>query len=426
MKRPLLMPKLGLTMTEGTLVEWSVQHGHAFAAEATLFVVETEKTATDVPAEQAGVLVDILIEAGATVPVGTVLGHWDDGAVGDATRQASLIASGSTVAVASVSPQHGDADAMQPAPTAAGARVKATPLARRVASQRGIDVATVPGTGPGGRIRAADVEAAAARNAELPECATGGTTPRETAAASVSLATSSHMTAPTRMPPSLRPPTPAQATIARRLAASKRDVPHFYLAVEADVSRLATLRQELKAARPDLRYTLNHLVMAAVGRALVDVPAINVTWADDGLLHFSTSDVGMAVATERGLVAPVLRDVGHVPLAQIAQQAARAIDRARTGRLTAAEFEGGAITVSNAGMHDVTYMTSIINPGQSLILGVGSVRELFRPDAAGRPELRRELGLVLSADHRVHDAVGALAFLKRVVAHLEQPLGLVL
>jgi pyruvate dehydrogenase E2 component (dihydrolipoamide acetyltransferase) len=132
----------------------------------------------------------------------------------------------------------------------------------------------------------------------------------------------------------------------------------------------------------------------------------------------------LAVHTERGLTVPVLRDVGRQPLRTLAQAAGTAIERARSGRLSAIDMAGGAITVSNAGMHDVTYMTSIINPGQAMILGVGSVRELFRPDAAGQPALRREIGLVLSADHRVLDGVNALALLKRIVNFLEQPITL--
>jgi pyruvate dehydrogenase E2 component (dihydrolipoamide acetyltransferase) len=396
MKHPLLMPKLGLTMTEGALVEWTVKPGDAFAAGATLFVVETEKAATDIAAEDAGVLVEIAVTPGEIVPVGAVLGYWDDGI---ATSGSALEASRS---VSPAEQRERDAPAETTAQTqqvtataATSKRHVATPLARRMAASRGVDLARIAGSGPNGRIRAADVDAAAQPSQPAPP-------------------TSS----------TARAPTPTQATIARRLAAAKREIPHFYLAVEAEVSRLQDLRAELKTAQSGVRYTLNHFLLAAVGRALRDQPAANVAWTDDAIVQFATSDVGMAVATERGLMAPVLRDVGRMSVAQVAEHASAAIERARIGRLAAADFDGGAITVSNAGMHDVTYMTSIINPGQSMILGVGSVRELFRPDAARQPALRREMGLVLSADHRVHDAVSALAFLQRIVAQLEHPLGL--
>lgn len=428
MKRPLLMPKLGLTMTEGALVEWMVRPGEAFAREATLFVVETEKTATDIPADADGVLLDVAVEAGVTVPVGTLLGHWDDAAPGEEAASPASPAEASAPAASGV--VRDDATRSAAAATSAydttlpaahdatPARVRATPLARRLARSSGVDLASLVGSGPRGRIRARDVEMATASttSADVQLAATqtrAAAPPDERTASTPSLTT-------------LRVPTSTESTIARRLVAAKRDIPHFYLSVEAEVSRLAALREELRAARPDERFTLNHFIVAAVARALAETPLANVVWTDAGIVQFATVDVGMAVATSRGLVAPVLRDIGQAPLARIAQQSGSAIERARAGRLTAAEMEGGAITVSNAGMHDVTYMTSIINPGQSLILGVGSVRELFRPGPAGEPLLRREMGLVLSADHRVHDAVGALALLKRIVAHLEQPLRLVL
>jgi pyruvate dehydrogenase E2 component (dihydrolipoamide acetyltransferase) len=377
MRRELLVPKLGLTMTEGTLVEWMVAPGQAFRADQSLFVVESEKAATEIPAEADGVLLEITGELGATLPVGTVIGHWDDGVAGEAVA-----------APAVVSPRAAGDDAP---------RVPVTPLARRLAQQRGIDLAGLRGSGPRGRIRARDVPEAAAAPMTAPPASTAGT---------------------------LRAPSASEQTIARRLTAAKQSVPHFYLAREAEVSALQALRAELNAAQGDLRFSLNHFIVAAVGGALAAVPEVNRVWTDEGILDLHDSDVGMAVDTDRGLMVPVLRDVGRQPLAALVRSASAAIERARAGRLGGPEMAGGAITVSNAGMHDVTYMTSIINPGQSMILGVGSVRELFRPDAAGQPVLRRELGLVLSADHRVLDGVTALRFLRHVVGAIERPLSL--
>ena len=232
--------------------------------------------------------------------------------------------------------------------------------------------------------------------------------------------------APAAVVPSgaLRAPTATEQTIARRLVAAKQEIPHFYLSVEAEVSALQALRAELNAAQAEVRFTLNHFIVAAVGRALAQMPEVNRVWTADGILSLPTADVGMAVHTERGLMVPVLRDLGRQPLAALAREAAAAAARAQAGRLGAAEMAGGAITVSNAGMHDVTYMSSIINPGQAMILGVGSVRGVFRPDEQAQPVLRREIGLVLSADHRVLDGVTALQFLKRIVGAIERPLGL--
>lgn len=216
-----------------------------------------------------------------------------------------------------------------------------------------------------------------------------------------------------------------QAATARRLSGVKATVPHFYLSTEADVGRLVALREELNAIGT-VRLTMNHFIVAALGRALRDDPSANRIWIDDAILQFEGSDVGVAVSTDRGLFVPVVRDAGELPLAALARASQSLVERARDGRLSAADTSGGAVTVSNAGMFDVTHMTPIINPGQAMILGVGSIREVFRPDAQGQPQLRREIGLVLACDHRILDGVSGLRFLNRVVAHLEQPLGLVL
>lgn len=212
--------------------------------------------------------------------------------------------------------------------------------------------------------------------------------------------------------------------MAQRLTAAKQQVPHFYLSVEAEMSAVMALRAQLNSAQSRRKLTLNHFVLAAVGQALQAMPEVNRVWTDEGILSLTQSDVGMAVNTDKGLLVPVLREVGRQSLGGLAQQAGELIARAQAGRLSAAEMQGGAITVSNAGMHDVTYMASIINPGQSMILGVGSIRELFRPDEHGQPVIRREMGMVLSADHRVLDGVCGLKFLKLVVQALSQPMGL--
>lgn len=377
MRRELLVPKLGLTMAEGTLVEWMVKPGDAFRADQSIFVIESEKAATEIPAEADGTLLEITAELGATLAVGTVIGYWDDGAAG----------------VGAAAPAQPVAAPVQ------GARLLATPLARRLAQARGVDLQVVTGSGPRGRIRARD----------LPDAAT----PAVPAPA-----------APAPASGALRAPTATEQTIARRLVAAKQEIPHFYLSVEAEVSALQALRADLNAAQSEVRFTLNHFIVAAVGRALAQMPEVNRVWTADGILSLPAADVGMAVHTERGLMVPVLRDLGRRPLAQVAREAAEAAVRAQAGRLGAAEMAGGAITVSNAGMHDVTYMSSIINPGQAMILGVGSVRGVFRPDEQSQPVLRREIGLVLSADHRVLDGVTALRFLKQIVSAIERPIGL--
>lgn len=402
MRRPLLVPKLGLTMTEGSLVEWLVQPGMRFEAGQTLFIIESEKAGVEVPAEAAGILLEVDAPIGTPLPVGTVIGYWDDGEAGGAAGEG---AAGEPVAA----PSHAAAAPVTASVAAPPARIPVTPLARRIARERGIDLTRVRGSGPRGRIRARDLDAPA-----LAGGAGMGPAPAVSAPSAVPCGAAGR----------LRPATATEQVIARRLTLSKRDIPHFYLSVEPEVSRLLTLREEINALGDGLRLTINHFILAAVGRALTDVPDANCVWTEEGVLSLDGTDVGMAVDTDHGLMVPVLRDLGRASLAGLAEQARAAADRARASRLTPADMAGGAITVSNAGMHDVSHMASIINPSQSMILGVGSVRQLFRPDAAGQPLLHREIGLVLSADHRVLDGVRALRFLKRVTGYLEQPLRL--
>jgi pyruvate dehydrogenase E2 component (dihydrolipoamide acetyltransferase) len=401
MRRELIMPKLGLTMTEGAFIEWMVRPGESYKEGQSLFVIESEKAAIEIPADTDGVLLEASAQPGATLPIGAVIGYWDDGTSGESVvppPRTANDAGDSAAGAPATTKAHGS-------PAGADSRVPVTPLARRIASQRNIDLSKIQGSGPRGRIRTRDL-------------------PSFTPAAVPTTASSAPIAAGLSRNGTLQQPSPTEKTIARRLTQAKQEVPHFYLAVEAEVSKLLALRAELNGAQGNLRFTVNHFIIAAVGRALADMPELNRVWTADGILNMESSDVGIAVNTERGLLVPVLRAVGSLSLPAVVREAGQAITQAQAGRLSPADTAGGAITVSNAGMHDVTYMTSIINPGQAMILGVGSVRELFRPDSAGQPALHREMGLVLSADHRVLDGVRALTFLKRIVNYLEQPLAL--
>lgn len=424
MRRELLVPKLGLTMTEGVLVEWMVRPGEAFKAEQGLFVIESEKAANEIGAEADGVLLEVCAEVGATLPCGAVMGYWDD-APGLALAQAQPDGARPEGGVSTSAPavelaRQGEPEPHPHAPAAPvpaiqgqpEARQRVTPLARRLAKRLGVPLAEVIGTGPRGRIKAADVELHA-RQQPAPMPASPIVAPAPTAAA-----------AATPWRGVLCAPSALERTVAQRLTAAKQQTPHFYLSVEAEMSAILALRRELNEAQSRHRFTLNHFVLAAVGQALEALSEVNRVWTDEGILQLEGSDVGMAVQTDRGLMVPVLRDVGRLSLGRLAELAGDHIARAQAGRLASAEMQGGAITVSNAGMHDVTYMASIINPGQSMILGVGSIREVFRPDVSGQPVIRREMGLVLSADHRVLDGVTGLRFLKQVVQALGRPAGL--
>lgn len=400
----LLMPKLGLTMKEGVIAEWMKSPGQAFVRGDVLVVVETEKIAYEIEAESPGVLHEILVGNGGLAPVGSVIARWRSDAVTE-KGPGKISPADAKPVVSAVEERPSD-----PAPpvatvsdrpdAATGSRIRSTPLARRYARERGIDLGEVRGTGPSGRIKLADVEA-------IPEAPQAKPAPP------------AHLGS--RVPPSR-----VQAAIARRLTAVKQEVPHFYLATEAEISAILTLRKSLKGTPDYPHVTINHVVIAAVGRALLDLPLANRIWVDGQYVVFSSTDVGIAVHTPGGLFVPILRDAGRASLDAVARESTLLVEKARTGRLEANDNVGGAISVSNAGMFNVTYLTPIINPGHSSILGIGSVRQVFRPDANGQPSLRHEMGLVLACDHRVFDGVSGLEFLNRVIAYLEDPLRLLI
>lgn len=418
MLHKILMPKLGLTMNEGQLAQWMVPVGSSFRAEQGLFVVETDKVATEVAAEGDGRLTEITVPAGQTVAVGAVVGYWQDDAAGrdQPTPLIPAAAAGPRLATGSAGTSGAPGAAGACGTTETSSRIPVTPLARRLAHQLGVDLAAVKGSGPRQRIKAADVQAAVASPS-------GPAQPTMQVARQVAPAVVPAQTLATGNTSRIKPG-PVQAAMARRLTAVKQQVPHFYLAVETKVSALLKLRAELNALEQPVRFTLNHFIVAAVGRALRDMPQANRVWEDGDIVSLVGSDVGVAVNTQRGLFVPVLRDAGGISLTEVARRARIQADRARSGALTADDMSGGAVTVSNAGMFNVKFMTPIINPGQSMILGVGSVERIFRPDGEGKPVLHEEIGLVLACDHRLMDGVSGLGFLNRVAVYLEQPMRL--
>jgi pyruvate dehydrogenase E2 component (dihydrolipoamide acetyltransferase) len=376
----IVMPKLGLTMTEGLVAEWKVAPGDRVRAGDVLFVVETDKIATEIQAETGGEIAELLVPAGSTVAVGTPVARWR-----------------------STSEARGDTPADPPPPAggdespAGGHRVLATPLARRLARERGIALSTLRGSGARGRIKARDVPPR----------------PTPTVAEEARLIGA----AP-------RPPERVRLMVAERLSQAKREIPHFYVGAAADVTRLLALREEWQAIAGATRFTVTHAILLACGRALLEEPALNRIWTDEGWLGLAGSAVGLAVETPRGLFAPVLRDVGRMSLEHLARAAAGLVERARAGLLTQDDMAPASLTVSNVGMHGARFLVPIINPGQAMILGIGASEAVFRPDASGAPRLRHEITLVLAADHRVLDGAEAARFLARIVRHLEQPLAL--
>lgn len=389
------MPKLGLTMQEGLLSSWLVQPGAEVRPGDILFVVETDKIANEVEATQQGRIGEILVPEGETVPVGTVVALWADGTPASAESAAPGPASSAPAPSApAAAPQHTEAHSE---------RLWATPLARRLARAAGIDLANIRGSGARGRIMAADIHAATQAPAAPPAVARA------------------EKPAPVQ---TLRPINQVRRITAQRLTQSKQTIPHFYVMTEVEISALDRLRADLNAVPDSRRITVNHLIVYAVGRALVSMPEMNALWTDEGILQLDSADVGMAVDVAAGVMAPVLRRAGNGTLDAMIDEAARLVTAARDSRLKAEDLTGGAITVSNVGMFGASHLLPIINPGQSMILGVGAARPVFRPDADGKPVLATEMGLVLSCDHRIVDGVAAAKFLNKIKAYLEMPLAL--
>jgi pyruvate dehydrogenase E2 component (dihydrolipoamide acetyltransferase) len=391
------MPKLGLTMTEGVLSEWKVAPGDPVAAGDVLFVVETDKIANEVEATGAGVVEALLVAEGETVPVGATVALLQ-GAAMDAAP-----------AIRSEAAPLAPAISATPAPVAS-ARIVATPLARRIARRAGVDLAGVVGSGPRGRIMAEDVSGSHAT-------VTPGFEPPRPSAAPVAA-----IQAPATG--DIIPLGAFQAVTARRLTESKREIPHFYIFAEADVTFLLDMRLRFNAETGRTKLTVNHFLIAAMARALAAMPDMNRVWVGEGLRALGSVDVGMAVESPKGLLAPVLRDLGAATLDEVAAAATDLVGRARNGRLGGGELSGGATTISNIGMFGATALLPIINPGQSSILGVGRSVAQFRPDANGQPKLCDVLQLSLSCDHRVIDGALAARFLHSVQALLEEPLSL--
>lgn len=393
----ILMPKLGLTMTEGLLASWRVGPGDHVRGGDVLFVVETEKIATEIEAQGDGRIETIEVAEGETVPVGAVVATWSgDGAAspGDAARQPAPPATVRPVST----------EAAPPPPLAHRGRIVATPLARRLAREAGIALAAVSGSGPRGRIKACDVTSAVAAGSKA--------------------APPDAERPATQVVGARRPRSAIDRTVARRMVQAKQTIPHFYVLAEADVTALLKLRDDLNAMTGYTRISINHLVMAAVGRAILRMPEINVVVDGDDVVEVAGCDIGMAIDTDRGLFAPVVRNAGGLPLDALARAADALAERARAGQLAAGDLAGGVISVSNVGMYGASHLVPIVNPGQSAILGVAAIKPVFRPDAHGQPVLRSEIGLTLACDHRVFNGVIAARFLDRIVGILENPLDL--
>ena len=416
----ILMPAISPSMTSGKLVRWHVEPGTRVRQGDILAELETDKAAMDIEAPADGVLETILVPGGtADVPVETPIGILASGAAEPAVEPAVEpdLAPAPDVApapapVAEPVPAPAQAVAAAPAvdPDAPPRRI--SPLARRLAREMGVETDGLRGTGPKGRILAADIREAAERPAPAPAPAP--------AVAPVAAP------APQAVPAGeVEPHTAMRRTIAQRLVEAKQTVPHFYLEVRCEADALLALRKELNAALAasgsDAKLTVNDLVMKAYALAIARTPDAMVTWSEAGLVRHTSVDIGLAVALEGGLITPILRDAARLSPGALSQAARDAIARARAGRLMPEEYSGGLAGLSNLGMYGVSAFSAIINPPQSMNLAVGTTETELALRDGQAVEVQR-LRLTLSVDHRAIDGAVGAQLLQQLKTLIETPL----
>lgn len=417
------LPSVAADTSGGNLHQWLKQEGDAVAVGDALAEIETEKAIVEINAEHAGVLGRIVVAAGASsVPVNTVLGVLladgeDASAIERALAEqgvppaaapaapapaAATPASSSCAATATCAPATAAAPT-QAAQAQAGGRRLSSPLARRLAAQWGVDLARVAGSGPHGRILRRDVEAA-----------------RNAAPAAGQPQTVAPRTAGRRVPHS-----GMRRAIARRLSESKQTVPHFYLTVDCRMDALLALRAQANQAGA-IKLSVNDFIVRAAAQALRDVPEVNASWQDDAIEYHAGADISVAVATEGGLVTPIVRDADDKSLSAIAAEIVELAGRAKVNRLKPEEFTGGSLTVSNLGMYGIKQFAAIINPPQAAILAVGAAERRPVVGPNGELEAATVMTVTLSADHRVVDGAVGAQWLAAFRARIENPVRILL
>lgn len=432
------MEALSPTMEEGRIVKWHKHEGDAVRTGETLAEVETDKAVMELAARGDGVLGQIGAQEGQTVPVGTVVAViTSPGEAVGAPRPSTPASVPAVAAAAGAAAPAGGAPrpAARPVATppvavpqsrapADARRVKASPLARRMALETGLDLKLVPGSGPGGRIVKRDLERA------VPATAPPAQPTAPTAARALPLPLSSPP-APVSIPPAGVPYedvplTQIRKTIVRRLATSLGPVPHFFLTTEVDMERSAEAREALNQDLGDQgRVSFNDIIIKATALALTRHRACNAWFQDDHIRYWNEVHIGMAVAIEDGLITPVIRNADRRSLAEISRAARELADRARNRRLQPDEYTGSTFSVSNLGMFAIDEFTAVINPPEAGILAVGAVA--LRPAVQdGQLVARRRLRITMSCDHRVIDGATGAAFLRTVKQMLENPLAMLL
>ena len=428
------MPALSPTMEEGTLAKWLVKEGDSVSSGDLLAEIETDKATMEFEAVDEGIVGRILVPAGTdNVKVGTVIlvmaGEGEDGSAAPAAA-----APPSAASPAPEDKGYGANPATDPAPAALalppqpaaprGDRIKASPLAKKIAGQRGVDLAGLTGTGPGGRIVKADVEGAGA-TAAAPASVAAAPAPAPMPAAP-SPAPAAAAPFATDMPHVAEKLSNMRRTIARRLAEAKATIPHIYLTVDIRLDALLKLRGELnKALEPQgVKLSVNDLLIKALAKALVQVPACNVSFAGDQLIKYSRADISVAVSIPNGLITPIITDAGSKAVSAISTEMSALAAKAKEGKLQPHEYQGGTASLSNMGMFGIKQFDAVINPPQGMIMaiGAGEKRPFVVDDALAIATVMSATG---SFDHRAIDGADGAQLMKAFRELVEAPLGLV-
>jgi len=436
-----LMPKLSEAMETGKVIKWLKKEGDAIKGGDVIAEIETDKANVEIEAFGSGVLRKIVVGEGGQVPVGEMIGVIADpaddlGAVAAGTPAKRPAAAPAPVSPAAAmpamesyrsTPETSKVVPMAPAfpdrsPSAApadgGGRIKASPLARKVAAQSGVDLRLLQGTGPGGRIVRRDVESAAASPAPAVAVAAAAAAPAPAAARP-------QFVIPQRTGAEFedKPLSSMRAIIAKRMPLSKGPVPHFYVTSEVSMDRAWALRAELNALEGQPKISVTDMIVKACALALLKNPGVNAQLQGQSIRVFHRAHIGLAIALDEGLITAVVRDCDAKPLAQIAVEARDVAERARGGKLRAQELSGATFSISNLGMYDVEEFSAIINPPEGAILAVGSVLEKPVVDG-GQLRVGRRMKMTISCDHRVMDGAMGARFLQDVKRLLEEPLRL--
>jgi pyruvate dehydrogenase E2 component (dihydrolipoamide acetyltransferase) len=419
----ILMPALSPTMTEGNLARWLKQEGERIKAGDVIAEIETDKATMEVEAVDEGILGRILVPAGTQgVKVNDVIAVLVE--AGEAVPTAGTAPKAAPVAApapAAPAPVAAAPVAVAPAPAAAsGDRVFASPLARRMAAQAGLDISQIAGSGPNGRIVKADVDAALSRG------------PAPVAAAAPALAAAPRPAAPVAItaPHTAVPNSSIRKVIARRLAESKATIPHFYVSTDVEIDALLKIRADLNTRSPKdgpgaYKLSVNDLVIKATAVTLRRFPNVNAMWTEDAILQLHDVDISVAVSIPDGLITPIVRNADIKGLAAISTEMKDLAARAKSGKLKPEEFQGGGFSISNMGMYGVRDFAAIINPPQAGILAVsaGEQRPVVKNGALA---IATVMTLTLSVDHRVIDGALAAEFLQALKRNIEDPLSLML